>query len=206
MRRAVFLDRDGVLVDLVPEDGRHRTARRPSEIALVPFATEAVRLLRQHGFLVIVVTNQPGVAKGHFSERRLAACHRRLASLMARAGAPLDAIHYCPHHPLEGRGPYRRVCTCRKPAPGLILAAMARFGIRAEDSYMVGDRHTDVAAGGQAGLTTILVPTADTDSPVGLATPDAVVGSLLDAVWWILAHRPVDPAGEPSGGPLRRGA
>jgi D-glycero-D-manno-heptose 1,7-bisphosphate phosphatase len=146
VRRAVFLDRDGTLLD---ELG---FLARPEDLVLLPGAAEGVRQLNAAGLCAVVITNQSGIARGLFGEAELAAVHARLESELARAGAHLDAILHCPHHPEEGRGELRRACTCRKPAPGLLHAAAERLGLALEASWIVGDSLRDLEAGRRAGL------------------------------------------------------
>jgi len=153
-RAAVFVDRDGTLVD---ELG---FLRRAEDLRLLPAAAAGVRALNQAGLPVIVVTNQSGLARGLFSADDLAAIHARLERELAREGARLDAILHCPHHPTEGEPPLRRTCECRKPAPGLLLEAARRFELDLAASWMVGDSLDDLEAGRRAGvLGTILVLT-----------------------------------------------
>jgi len=144
--RAIFLDRDGTLVD---ELGFLRHAR---DVRLVPGAAEGVRLFNQAGWHSVVVTNQSGIARGLFDERDLEQIHARLRALLAREGARLDAILHCPHHPDEGEPPLRCTCVCRKPAPGLLLEAAELFGLELGASWIVGDGLRDLEAGARAGL------------------------------------------------------
>jgi D-glycero-D-manno-heptose 1,7-bisphosphate phosphatase len=109
--------------------------------------------------LVVVVTNQSGVARGYFSEDRVHAVHKRLAELLRAAGAAIDATYFCPHHETEGVGPYRIRCGCRKPAPGLLHQAAAEWPIDLSRSWMIGDKISDAQAGATAGCRTILVRT-----------------------------------------------
>ncbi len=144
--RAVFLDRDGTLVD---ELG---FLCRASDVRLVPGAAEGVRLFNQAGWRAVVVTNQSGIARGLLDERVLAEVHARMQALLAREGAQLDAILHCPHHPAEGAPPLRCICACRKPAPGLLLEAAQRFALELGASWIVGDSLRDLEAGRRAGL------------------------------------------------------
>lgn len=146
MRRAVFLDRDGTLVD---ELG---FLRRAQDLRLLPGAAEGVRLFNQAGWRTVVVTNQSGIARGLLDERALAEVHARLADELARSGARLDAILHCPHHPEHGEPPLRRACACRKPAPGLILEAARRDELDLAASWTIGDSLRDLEAGRRAGL------------------------------------------------------
>jgi D,D-heptose 1,7-bisphosphate phosphatase len=154
-RRAFFLDRDGVLN--VERD--HVTSG--DQLHLLPGAAEAVRRINQSEYLAVVVTNQPGVAKGFLDEVELDRIHARLDTLLGAEHAYLDRLYYCPHHPEKGfageRPEYKTVCTCRKPAPGMILAAAAELNVDLAGSFVIGDRTADLAAGAAAGCRTVLV-------------------------------------------------
>ena len=153
MNRAVFLDRDGTMIE---ERGY---LDRLELIAPFPYTADAIRRLRSAGYLVVVVTNQAGVARGLFDEAFVRDAHRHLDGLLAAGGAVPDAYYYCPHHPdgvVEG---YRTMCRCRKPAPGMIERAAADLGIDVSRSFVVGDKWLDVGLANQAGARGILVRT-----------------------------------------------
>lgn len=186
MKRAVFLDRDGTLID---ELG---FLARPEELRLYPWAAAAVRRLNEAGLAAIVVTNQSGIARGLFGERELAAIHARLAEELAQQGAHLDDVLHCPHHPTEGQPPLRCVCACRKPAPGLVLEAARRHGLDLARSWMIGDSRRDLECGARAGLRgSILVRTGKgAQELAGLAAgaaPVHVARDVLAAVETLLA-------------------
>jgi len=109
--------------------------------------------------LVVVVTNQAGVARGYFPESRVADVHTRLSALLAERGARIDAYYHCPHHPTAGIGRYRVDCNCRKPKPGLLIAAAHELDINLSRSWMIGDKSCDAGAGRAAGCRTVLVRT-----------------------------------------------
>lgn len=153
LRPAVFLDRDGVLVDELD------FLVDPDALRLYPGVGEAVRELNSSGWVVVVVTNQSAVARGLLDERRLGEIHERLREHLARSGARLDAIFHCPHHPTAGREPYRRACDCRKPAPGLLERAARLLGLDLAHSWIVGDSARDLEAGAAVGVRGILVAT-----------------------------------------------
>lgn len=158
-RRAVFLDRDGVL-------NRHvGLIERPEQLELLPDVIAGVRALNQSEFLAIVVTNQPVVARGLCSIQDLEAIHGRLETLLGEGHAKVDAIYYCPHHPDRGfpeeNPAYKIVCQCRKPEIGMILQAAKEYNITLKDSYLIGDTDRDIACGKRAGLTTIAVTTGE---------------------------------------------
>lgn len=152
-RDAVFLDRDGTLIEEV------HYLSRPEQVKLIPGAADAVRRLNDLGVLVVVVTNQAGVARGYFPEGRVAEVHAHLAALLAEQGAKVDAFYFCPHHPTEGAGKYRIECDCRKPRPGMLLAAARDLDLDLSRSWMIGDKPCDAAAGRAAGCRSVLVRT-----------------------------------------------
>ncbi len=155
MRRpAVFLDRDGTL-----NVEREGALRDPRELELIPGSAEAVARLAQAGFAVVVVTNQSAVGRGWMTLEELAAVHAELLRQLALAGGRVDAIHFCPHHPTEGRGPFRTACACRKPAPGMFLSAIEELDLDPERSWAIGDARRDVEAARAAGLRTLMVAT-----------------------------------------------
>lgn len=184
---AVFIDRDGTLSEEVGY------VNHPKRLCLLPRSAEAVRLLNEAGLRAVVVTNQSGVARGYFSEEVLHAVNAKLVAELKAAGAFLDGLYVCSHHPREGKPPYRARCDCRKPKPGLLLRAAEELGLDLRASYMVGDKISDVEMGKRAGVTPILVLTGyglgewEYRRPQWRFMPDHVAGDLLDAVQWILA-------------------
>ncbi|MFW6107955.1 MAG: D-glycero-alpha-D-manno-heptose-1,7-bisphosphate 7-phosphatase [bacterium] len=199
--RAVFLDRDGTII---PETGA-RTA--DPDVEPLPGAIEAVRRLRRAGFLLIVVTNQSGVARGYYTEAELAVMHERLLAKFERGGAQIDDLYYCPHHPDEAEiAEYRRDCDCRKPKPGLLLRAADEHDIALDASYAVGDSPRDVAAARAAGCRGAALILPDQQATFSLdftggprweqvveqmdeasdTSADAVVPDLAAAADWIL--------------------
>ena len=173
-KKAVFLDRDGVLS--IPEfrDGRSFAPTALEAFRLCDDAPTSLRKLKDAGFALIVVTNQPDVGKGHFSRATLDEMHRVMADLL-----PVDAIEVCTHTTEDA-------CLCRKPLPGMILSSAVQLDIDLAGSYMVGDRSSDVEAGKAAGCRTVFIDlkyTAETPPKA----PDIIVASLKLAVDWILA-------------------
>ena len=152
-REAVFLDRDGTIIEEV------NYLSSPEQVCLIPGAADAVRRLNDAGVLVVVVTNQAGVARGYFPESRVGEVHAHLSTLLAAHGARIDAYYHCPHHPTEGVGEYRVACDCRKPKPGLLLTAARELDIDLSGSWMIGDKLCDAEAGATAGCRTLLVRT-----------------------------------------------
>lgn len=185
---ALFLDRDGVLIEEV------EYLARPEQVRLIPGAAAAVRRANRAGWRVVVVSNQSGVVRGLFPESILPDIHRTIsAQLLEEAGAVIDGFYYCPHHPTEGQGGYRMECECRKPKPGMLLRAAGELGIDLVESWMIGDRLTDLQAGASAGCRTILVRTgyghlAESAVPDTGAKLAAVVPSIVEAVGFALIN------------------
>ena len=148
-QRAFFLDRDGTL------NVHNGYITSPEQIELLPGVAEAIRLINRSGFLAVVVTNQPVIARGDCTLEELQEIHNALETKLGEQGAYVDAIYFCPHHPDRGysgeRVEYKIKCDCRKPNPGLILRAATDFHIDIHQSYLIGDSETDVMAGHQAG-------------------------------------------------------
>jgi D-glycero-D-manno-heptose 1,7-bisphosphate phosphatase len=200
----VFLDRDGVINALVRRGAEVDSPQRPSELKLLPGAAAGIRSLNSLGLPVVVVSNQPGIAKAKSSHRLLeettALLHRRLAA----GGAAVAAVYYCLHHPQAVQGKYRIRCRCRKPGAGLLEAAARDLGLDLERSYMVGDRQVDMVAGRSCGCLTVLVGRSDPGSSLpstnGIdATADFVCGGLIEAADWITSQerrRPARPDGD----------
>jgi len=154
MNRAVFLDRDGVINEEPPHN-----AHRLDQLKLVSRSVDAVRLLNLNKFIVVVVTNQGGIAHGHFREEDTKIFNKAIEDLMAKENAYFDAVYYCPHHSEAEIERYRIDCECRKPRPGMLIRAQREFNIDFKQSFIVGDRLTDVEAGKRVGCKTIMVKT-----------------------------------------------
>lgn len=189
MKRAAFLDRDGVLVEILrdAELGVLYTAFNADQLRPVKGAADAVRALRALGYECIVVSNQPGAAKGHFPLAQLERMNQRLRELFA-----VDAVYVCPHHPEGGAGGNSelvRSCDCRKPRPGMLLQAARDRAIELASSVMIGDSLDDVRAGKAAGARTILLNGGRCElcpnRGPGAVAPDATVSSLAEAVQWL---------------------
>jgi D-glycero-D-manno-heptose 1,7-bisphosphate phosphatase len=169
---AIFLDRDGVVIEPLRRGMVPGAARHVREMALRPGVEEACAKLHLAGFWLIIVTNQPDVARGFLAARELRAMHEALAEAL-----PVDDIVVCTHDD-------RDRCVCRKPAPGMLIAAAERYGLRLGASFMVGDRWRDIEAGRRAGCRTILVD-CGWDEPQRMV-PDYVTDGLEGAAVWIL--------------------
>lgn len=175
-RKAVFLDRDGTVI----QDMGY--GAEVSKLQFLPGAIEAVKRFNQAGYLVVIVTNQSGVARGLFSEEELEAFNQKLTSLAQERDARIDAIYYCPHHP-EGEVPIHTVdCRCRKPKPGLLLRAAEQLDIDLGASFAIGDMPRDVEAGRRAGCRTVFIKSETSTD----AASDFTAASLLEAADIIL--------------------
>ena len=153
MTAAVFIDRDGC----INEDIGY--VSRPADLVVYPWAAEAIRLVNESGMKAIVITNQSGIARGIYTEDTLRRIHERLRCELADQGARVDAIYYCPHHPRIGDTRYRRLCDCRKPQPGMLLQAAREHGVDLRQSFVIGDKSSDVNLAANAGATGVLVMT-----------------------------------------------
>ena len=179
-QKAVFLDRDGTINKYVG------FLRNINEFELLPGVAEAIKAINASGFLVIVVTNQPVIARGEVTYEQLQDIHNKMETLLGMQGAYLDAIYFCPHHPHKG---YEREvpelkfdCECRKPKPGMILQAAEDFNIDLNQSWMVGDGENDIKAGRAARCRTALIGTAD-------YFQDVTVGSLEEFVNQVIKEK-----------------
>ena len=173
MKKAAFLDRDGVI--------NRDTAYIAdwSEFEFLPGAIEGMRLLQEAGYKLIVVTNQSGIARGIFSESTYQMLTAKMKATLAEHGVVLTEVYFCPHHPTEGQGPYLMACECRKPAPGMLTQAIADFGLDTAVSLMIGDKASDIEAGRRAGVANLYRVRSDYDD---VEDSGAVsVNSLLEA-------------------------
>lgn len=182
----VFMDRDGTMT----VEGGY--INHPSRLELISGTADAVRLCNENGLLAVVATNQAGVARGYFTEDLIHVVHDRLKAMLAEKGAVLDAIYYCPHHPHEGKPPYRSECDCRKPGPGMINQACRELPVDKSRGYMVGDKISDSEFGHRLGLRTVMVLTGygrgeyEYQRQDWKDTPDFVAEDLKHAVEWII--------------------
>lgn len=143
-KRAVFFDRDGVI------NRDHGYVGSPDRFELVDGAARAVRLCREAGYLVFVVTNQAGVAQGYFDEEAVRALHEHMRALLAADDARIDDIRYCPHHPEAKRAQYRQACSCRKPEAGMIRDLAQHWSVNLSRSFLIGDKESDLEAAKRA--------------------------------------------------------
>jgi D-glycero-D-manno-heptose 1,7-bisphosphate phosphatase len=185
-RRAVFLDRDGTIIE---EVGYLDRAER---VEFYPWTIDAIRAFNRAGLAVVMISNQSGIARGFFTESVVDEVHARMAGMLARGGARIDAYYYCPHHPDGKVAGYARSCDCRKPGRGLVDRAVRELDVDPARSFVVGDRWVDVALARAVGASGVLVRTGygtsvEQQRPDDL-TADAVVDNLIAAASWILAR------------------
>jgi histidinol-phosphate phosphatase family protein len=181
--RAVFLDKDGTLVEDVPYN------IEPERVRLTPHAVDGLRLLQESGYALFIVTNQAGMARGLFSPREWQRMQDYLSALLASHGIRISGFQVCPHHPQGSVAHLALPCACRKPAPGMLLRAAVEHDIDLQASWMVGDILHDVEAGKRAGCRTALIDKgSETEWEINARRmPDLVVADLLEAARAILA-------------------
>jgi len=153
LQKAVFLDRDGVIIRQVD------FLIKPRQLKLLPNVGKVIKLLNHFGFLVVVITNQPVIARGLIKPEGIDKIHTILINRLKKQGAKIDAVYFCPHHPNANVKKYRLRCRCRKPGIGMITKAAKDLNINLKKSFMIGDALIDIVAGKRAGLTSILVKT-----------------------------------------------
>jgi D-glycero-D-manno-heptose 1,7-bisphosphate phosphatase len=188
MNRAVFLDRDGVINQIVyhQDIGVLDTPFHPSQFKLLPGVEKALRKITSLGLKAILVSNQPGVAKKHMRLKDFYKIDQRMRKDLAKKKVKLDAVYYCLHHPQGGDKRFKKLCSCRKPKPGLLLKAAEEQKLDLGKSYMIGDSLTDIQAGKNAGCTTFLLGNHKCDLCKLMeeknAKPDFIVRDLYQAV------------------------
>src|SRR6266850_443161 len=179
MRPAVFLDRDGTIIE---ERGY---LDRLDLLELYSFTADAIRLLNRAGYATVVVTNQGGIGRGIIDERFLRQVHDTIDARLAAGNARVDRYYFCPHHPDAIVPELRRTCACRKPAPGMIEQACRELSLDPRRSTVVGDRRLDVVCGSSAGTRSVLVRTGhgahEEQMPWGTVRPDAILDNLMEA-------------------------
>ena len=174
-KRAVFLDRDGTVCEEV------NYLSRAEDLRLFLFAGEAIKLLNENNFLVILITNQSGIARKYFDENDLNKIHQKFEIELMKSGAKLDAIYFCPHNSADN-------CDCRKPKTGLIKQALNDFEIELQNSWMIGDKAIDIETGFKAGTKTALVLTGygQKEAKNLLRKPDLTAKNLLEAAKFLI--------------------
>lgn len=193
MEKVIFLDRDGTLNEEV------HYLHRCEDLKLLAGVPEALRMLSEAGYKLVVLTNQAGVARGYYSEEDVLRLHAYMNEILKTHGVQIDAFFYCPHHPEHGIGAYKKVCHCRKPETGMFEQAEAQFCVEKAHSWMIGDKLIDVQAGNNYGVRTVLVGTgygaeerdaaeqAFLESKGKIPLPyDRYAENLLEAAEWII--------------------
>ncbi len=170
----MFLDRDGVINEVL--SSRVKFVNKPSDFYLLDGVGEAIKLFNEEGFKVFVVTNQGGIGLGYMKETQLDKVHKKMLDELAKFGAKIDGIAYCPHKPKAN-------CACRKPKPKMIIDLAEKHGIDLEQSFMVGDREPDIIAGKEAGTRTILVGKREEEADADMYFPD-----LLSVANWLAEY------------------
>ena len=188
MNRAVFLDRDGVINELVYHQEQEviDSPFTPGQFKLIPGVTEALKILHLAGYLTILLSNQPGIAKGHMTVKNFELIKQKMNSELNRDGSVLDGEYYCLHHPESVVEKYRIACDCHKPLPGMLFKAAREKDIDLKESWLIGDNLSDIQAGKAAGCRTILIGTMKCEL-CGLMNeknvfPDKIAGNIGGAV------------------------
>ena len=187
LRRAVFVDRDGTII----VDKNYLSD--PDEVELIPGAVEALKIFNSLSFLVVVVSNQSGVARGFYSIDDVERVNRHIRLLFEREGAYIDKFYYCPHYSGGVIAEYSYECDCRKPRAGMLLRASSELEIELSRSFVVGDKDADILLGRAVGATCILVLTGQ--GSLATQKPDFVAKDILEAARWI-KKRAYNPASE----------
>jgi D-glycero-D-manno-heptose 1,7-bisphosphate phosphatase len=180
MDRAVFLDRDGTII----EDTGYVAGRE--RVKFLPRSGQAIELLNENGFKVLVVSNQAGVARGYFSEEEVKETNRYIQESLARQGALIDRFYYCPHHAEGLVDKYRKECYYRKPNPGMIERGRRDFAVDLSESFVIGDHYSDIEAGLRAGCRTVLLVNGNAPGDEITAVPHHISRDLYEAVVWLL--------------------
>lgn len=171
INRAVFLDRDGTIIHHIPY------LSDPDQLKLFPDTVKSLKMIRAAGFLSILVTNQSGIRRGYLTEDKLSTIHEKLNALLSEGGAQLDAIYYCHHHPIDN-------CVCRKPKPGMLIAASEKYNLDLSGSYIIGDDPKDVEVGSLVGCKTVLL--SKETNLILPVTPSFQTETLYSATEWVL--------------------
>ncbi|MBU0573656.1 MAG: D-glycero-beta-D-manno-heptose 1,7-bisphosphate 7-phosphatase [Candidatus Margulisbacteria bacterium] len=184
--KAVFLDKDGT----ISRDVGY--LNDPDKLEIFPYSAAAIKMLNNAGYRVFVISNQAGIARGLLTENILQAIDKKMIRTLLGQGAIIDAVYYCPHHPQHGTYPFRKECDCRKPGSGMLKKAVKSYDIDVAASFMVGDKKTDIDAGKDLGVKTILIHTGygkDEEKKFAPGNrPDHVADNLFEAVKWILVQ------------------
>lgn len=186
-QRGVFLDRDGTMIEEV------EYLTDVDQLKLIDGAVEAIRLLNNADYKVVMITNQSGIAKGYLTEAQLQIIHAELEKMLRKNNVSIDGIYYCPHHPDAEVEAYKADCQCRKPKPGMLKQAAKDLDIDLKNSFVIGDKLSDLGAGDAAGCRKILVRTGygmemEKDLPNASVQADYIADNVLEAAKWILSQ------------------
>lgn len=189
-RRAVFLDRDGVINALAfnKKTGAWESPHTSEDVRVIDGAAQAVRVLSAAGYLVFVVSNQPSYAKGKTSLENIRLVHEKIADQLAAAGAEIREFYYCYHHPAGIVPGYSGPCECRKPKPHFLLKAIKGYNLDSSASWMVGDRDTDIECGAAAGVRTVLITKSQDGEKCDGSKADFLAADLSEAAVIITAQ------------------
>jgi len=181
LRKAVFIDKDGTLIPNIPYNVN------PDRIIIDNETIEGLKLLKEERFLLVVISNQAGIAKGYFEEKDLEQVWSKISAILQMHGLSIDAFYYCPHEPNGTIQQYAVICDCRKPLPGMIMKAASELKIDLSQSWMIGDILNDVEAGKRAGCSSILLHNGnETEWRMSeVRTPDFIAGNILEAASYI---------------------
>ncbi len=183
--RAVFLDRDGVII---ADTGYIDSVSR---VFFLPGVAENLKKLKEKGFMLVIVTNQSGVARGYFSVQTLKGINKNILDRLKIQGVEIDSIYFCPHHPEGKIKEYAVQCDCRKPLPGMIIRAAQELNIDLSLSFLIGDSERDILAGQSAGCKTILLKNLKKELNSDVK-PDKIVENLQQAVEFIFLFQEAD--------------
>jgi D-glycero-D-manno-heptose 1,7-bisphosphate phosphatase len=188
---AVFLDRDGVINELVlnPDTGEYEPPHFPEDLIIFPYVIDSLLILQDAGFGLFLVSNQPDYAKGKTTLENLHAVHTRLHHILSMEGIHFQKYYYCYHHPRGVIPEYSFLCECRKPKPFFILQASHDYRIDLRHSWMIGDRDSDIICGKTAGVKTISIEYKHSVQSRGILHPDFSVANLKEAVGIILSNK-----------------
>lgn len=188
---AALIDRDGVINELPKYKLGNEVEfiTSPEDLILINGAAEGIKLLNQNNIKTIIISNQPQVARGILKTEEVITINNKLKELLNNKGAEIDAIYFCPHHPIKGINEFKIECECRKPKPGMIIKAKEEFKLDLKNSFVIGDRSSDIKAGNLAGCKTIAVKTGyGFNDEFKDATADFIVSDLLEAAKLIISE------------------
>jgi D-glycero-D-manno-heptose 1,7-bisphosphate phosphatase len=185
MNKAIFIDKDGTLIEDIPYNVD------PSRVKLQAETIEGLKRLKRDGFLLIVVSNQSGIARGYFAPEAIVNVRLKIEEILGQSDIKLDDLYFCPHHPEGSVTEYSIECNCRKPQPGMILKAAEKFNVDLSRSWMIGDILHDIEAGNQAGCRTILIDNGnETEWEIDhQRRPTGVARTINEAAIFILNHK-----------------